>query len=87
MQKLLTTLAMAVLVVTAFWCVTQLRVVYVQQFCAGIKEWRITFRSPDRHSLDLLSGFYMASCYTLTNGFGLREVGRIPIIVPREGTK
>ena len=64
-----------------------LRVVHVQQFCSNVQTWRVTFHPPDGQSLNLHSGVYLASAYTLTNGFGLKSVGRIPVVVPWEGKK
>jgi len=82
MRRLFSVLALTVLAFMFVWSVTTVHVIHVQQFCAGIREWRIIFDSPSRHTLTLSSGIYMASTYSLENGFGLRGVTRTSIVVP-----
>src|SRR5437016_3088445 len=51
MKKLLPKLVFLAATATSIWGVMHLRVVHVQQFCAGLREWRITFHHPDGQTL------------------------------------
>src|SRR5205823_14782464 len=84
MRTLSIRIAIVLIAVSVIWGVTRLRIVHVQQFCAGLKEWRVMFRAPNRDSLSLTSGMYVASSYNFTNFFGLAGAGRTSIVVLRE---
>jgi hypothetical protein len=83
MRRHVSILTLMVLACMSVWSLTAVHVVHVQQFCAGINERRILFTAPDSHNLALGPGVYMASSYTLANGFGLRGVTHTSIVVPR----
>ena len=81
MRSFIFKLAVGFSAVALVWAVTQLRVVHVEQFCAGLKEWRVTFRQADSQNLSLTPGIYVATSYSLTNAFGLAGVERTSIVV------
>ena len=78
-------MVLTVVALLSAWSLITVQFVHVQQFCSNAMRWRITFQTPDEHSLSLGPGIYMASSYTMSNGFGLRGVTRTSIVVLRRG--